>query len=151
MSLPSGIMARDEVRLKVPGKPQFVGVIRLAVAGLANQLDFPFDEAEDLKLAVTEACSFLLRSARFAIDIRVDFQVSGNSLEIEVFSEFLEPKRPAPPDLVGELGVEADPEVGMSLVEALMTTFEVQSDADTGSARVTMTRELPSMTDARDT
>jgi serine/threonine-protein kinase RsbW len=140
-----GVMTPDVVHLKVPGQPQYVGVVRLAVAGLANQLDFPFDEAEDLKLAVTEACSFVLRSARYKIDLRVDFQFSREQLEIHVQSSVAEPLRP---NEGSELGADADLDVGMSLVEALMDNLEMETDEGTGAVSVTMTRRFPSIDNA---
>lgn len=45
----------DYIEMKVPAKPQYVGVTRLAISGLANRVGFTFEEIEDLKIASSEA------------------------------------------------------------------------------------------------
>lgn len=51
-----------DVRIAVPGRPEYISVVRLGMAGLAHRLGLDTDEAEDLKLAVSEACSRVLQS-----------------------------------------------------------------------------------------
>lgn len=51
------------VEIKVPCKPEYVGVIRLAVLGIASRMDFSFDQVEDLRLAVSEICSAAVKRA----------------------------------------------------------------------------------------
>lgn len=43
--------------MKIPGRPEFVGVVRLVIAGLATRLNCHQEEIEDLKVAVAEACN----------------------------------------------------------------------------------------------
>jgi len=45
------------VELTIPCSAEYVGVARLAVLGIANRMRFSFEEIEDLKLAVSEACT----------------------------------------------------------------------------------------------
>ena len=47
----------DTVRLTVPGKPEYVGTVRLAVSHIASQADFDIEAVEDIKVAVSEACT----------------------------------------------------------------------------------------------
>jgi len=49
-----------EIRLSVPARPDFVHVLRSVAASVAAGLDFSFDDIEDLRLAVDEACAYLL-------------------------------------------------------------------------------------------
>lgn len=44
-----------KVCLKLPCRPEFVGVARLVVLGVASRMAFNYDEVEDLRLAVGEA------------------------------------------------------------------------------------------------
>ncbi|HYA44473.1 MAG TPA: hypothetical protein VED59_02625 [Acidimicrobiales bacterium] len=46
----------DEVTLVVPARPEFLGLVRVTVAGLASRLGFTFDQIEDLRLAIDELC-----------------------------------------------------------------------------------------------
>lgn len=47
----------DTVQLRIPCKAEWVAVARLAVAAVANRLQFSIEEIEDIKLAVAEACT----------------------------------------------------------------------------------------------
>src|SRR5690625_3327446 len=51
------MMAKDFIELKIPAKAEFVGVSRLLISGKASRLHFTFEEIEDMKLAVAEACT----------------------------------------------------------------------------------------------
>jgi serine/threonine-protein kinase RsbW len=46
-----------ELELEFPPKPEFVGTARHAVAALVRLHDFPDDLVQDVKLAVSEACT----------------------------------------------------------------------------------------------
>jgi hypothetical protein len=82
----------------------------------------------------------VLRSARYRIELQVDFQFSSEELEIRVETAVAEPRRPAAPEPLAE---DADPDVGMSLVEALMDTLDLEVDEETGAVSMAMTRALP--------
>ncbi|WP_019156402.1 anti-sigma B factor RsbW [Robertmurraya massiliosenegalensis] len=47
----------DYIEMKIPAKPEYVGVIRLTSSGIAGRMGFSYDEIEDLKIAVSEACT----------------------------------------------------------------------------------------------
>src|SRR3954451_7248653 len=46
-----------EVLLTMPARPEGVGVVRQALAGMADALDFDPSVLADMKMAVTEACT----------------------------------------------------------------------------------------------
>ncbi|MDR3295564.1 MAG: ATP-binding protein [Clostridiales Family XIII bacterium] len=47
----------DTLRLLVPGKPEYVRTVRLAVSSLAGNAGFDIEAVEDIMVAVSEACS----------------------------------------------------------------------------------------------
>jgi serine/threonine-protein kinase RsbW len=47
----------DEIRLSIPNKPEYVGVVRLTVAAIASRIGFDIEKIEDMKIAVSEACN----------------------------------------------------------------------------------------------
>lgn len=55
--------AFDYVELRVPAKPQYVSVIRLAISGLATRVGFLYDEIEDIKIAVSESVTNIVHHA----------------------------------------------------------------------------------------
>lgn len=50
-----------------------MGIARLTVAGIAHRLELDLEQSDDLKLAVTEACGFLLEHAPSGEPINLDF------------------------------------------------------------------------------
>ncbi len=47
----------DLLKFSVPGKPEYVGMVRLAISSLANCAGFDIEAVEDIKVAVSEACN----------------------------------------------------------------------------------------------
>ncbi len=45
------------IEIRFPSRKEYVGVVRLAISGLGQRCNFTIDEIEDLKIAVTEACT----------------------------------------------------------------------------------------------
>ena len=46
----------DKLQFVIPGKPQYITIVRLAVGSAANTAGFDVEEIEDIKTAVGEAC-----------------------------------------------------------------------------------------------
>ena len=63
----------------------YVGVVRLAVSGLATRMNFSIEEIEDIKIAVSEACT---NSVQYAYDepekerVFISFNLFKDKLEI---------------------------------------------------------------------
>ena len=50
----------EEIRLSVPAQGEYVPVLRSVVAAVAGQMDIPYDEIDDLRLAIDEAAVHLI-------------------------------------------------------------------------------------------
>lgn len=50
----------EEIRLTIPALADYARIARLTVTGLASRLDLPYDDVEDMRIAVGEICSVLL-------------------------------------------------------------------------------------------
>ncbi len=75
----------DYIEMKVPAKPEYVGVVRLTVSGIANRLGYSYDEIEDIKIAVAEACTNVVDHAYEKEGIiAISFRASPDCLEIMV-------------------------------------------------------------------
>lgn len=77
----------DYIEVKMPAKPEYVGVIRLTLSGIAGRMGYSYEEIEDLKIAVSEACT---NSAQHAYkehgsgETIVGFGIYDNKLEIMI-------------------------------------------------------------------
>ncbi len=52
-----------EMTLSIPCASEFVGVVRLAISGLATRMNFNIEEIEDIKISVSEACTNAIQHA----------------------------------------------------------------------------------------
>lgn len=84
----AGIQEADCVEIKVPCKPEYVGVVRLAILGVANRMGFSFDDVEDIRLAVGEVCAAAVERAkknnRQNTDIVVRSCIADDRLTIDI-------------------------------------------------------------------
>ena len=46
----------DKVKFTIPGKPEYIAMVRLAVRSIADTSGFNVEEIEDIKTAVGQAC-----------------------------------------------------------------------------------------------
>jgi serine/threonine-protein kinase RsbW len=127
------------VELRIPSKPEWVAVARLAVAAIANRLPFSVEEIEDLKLAIAEACTICIQHGAGGEMIDITCEASTSYLRVELrdhryrlhaASEGAAP-RPALP-------VEG---LGIFLIQALMDELEYSIDPQLGTALV-MTKRV---------
>lgn len=76
-------MACESIRMEITSNPDFVSIIRLTVSGIANKVGFSLDDIEDIKVAVSEACT---NAIKHSLDKKfyVTFNLLKNGLSIEV-------------------------------------------------------------------
>lgn len=46
----------DIIKFSIPGKPDYVQMVRLAIGSISSKAGFDVEEVEDIKVAVSEAC-----------------------------------------------------------------------------------------------
>ncbi|MCL2016958.1 MAG: ATP-binding protein [Defluviitaleaceae bacterium] len=51
----------DCIKLSFPVNPAYVSLARLTVSNVANRLHFGIDDIEDIKTAVSEACTIIIK------------------------------------------------------------------------------------------
>lgn len=56
-------VAATRVELRIPARPEFIAVARMAVKAVASRMPFGIDALEDIKLAVAEACTNAIEHA----------------------------------------------------------------------------------------
>lgn len=49
-------MSKDFIKLTVPSKPDYVGVVRLTTSSIGSKINLSIDDIEDIKVAISEAC-----------------------------------------------------------------------------------------------
>ncbi|HZD71067.1 MAG TPA: anti-sigma regulatory factor [Actinomycetes bacterium] len=77
-------MTTSTVHLEIPASGEYLAVARAAATGLAAQLHFTYDEIDDLRIAVDEACGQLMARRAGADTIRVVYHMDDGELWVEV-------------------------------------------------------------------
>ena len=122
------------VELKIPSRPEFVSVARLAILGVASRAQFSYDEVEDVRLAVGEACTTAVerasRAQRTDGQITIRSEILENKLTIEVEDDVsLQPQssEAKSPEDLDEQGL------GALLMELLVDEFVITATPDGGT------------------
>ena len=77
----------DYIEMKFPAKPEYIGIIRLTISGIASRMGFSYDDIEDLKIATSEACTNAVQHAykdQEDGEITIGFGLYENRLELVV-------------------------------------------------------------------
>lgn len=115
----------DKLQFVIPGKPEYITIVRLAVGSAANSAGFNVEEIEDIKTAVGEACKNISchGSEGFAEQYQVDCIIGDGKMEIYVTdtSSSHKLKKLEKPCL--DCPNEGD--LGLYVIKSLMTSVEV--------------------------
>jgi serine/threonine-protein kinase RsbW len=131
----------SDIRLTLPARAENVAVVRHVLGALAEALDLPSAVTEDMRLAVTEACTNVVRHAYAGGDGTIDVVVRPKGGELELIVEDSGRGIGPSPDTAG-------PGLGLPLIAALADTLEIEHTASAGS-RLVMSflrvRDTPAM------
>ncbi|HAR62279.1 MAG: hypothetical protein DKM50_12795 [Candidatus Margulisiibacteriota bacterium] len=128
----------QKVEIKIPSLSEYVGVVRLAASGIANRLKFNHEEIEDIKIAVSEACTNAVQYAYPGKlgEIEIVFVVKKDQLEVIVKDNGrgFDINRPASgsennPDLPEKVGLG----LGITFMKSLMDEVEYDSEIGRGT------------------
>jgi anti-sigma regulatory factor (Ser/Thr protein kinase) len=117
----------SDVRLTLPARPENVAVVRHVLGAFAEALHLPLDVVEDMRLAVTEACTNVVRHAYDGTEsgqLDVVIRPEGEVLEVLVTDDGRG---------IGPSPDTAGPGLGLPLIAALADSLEIQHAPRTGS------------------
>ena len=123
------------VELRIPCKPEWVAVARLAVAGVASRLNFSIEDIEDIKLAVAEACTNCIQHARHSRNILITCDAEPEVLTVHV-RDFGGAARPE-----SVASGEDQPRLGVFLIRSLMDNVQYDVHPQDGTSLV-MTKKV---------
>jgi serine/threonine-protein kinase RsbW len=136
MSQPEAI-----VELSIPSRPEYVGVARLAILGVASRMRFSYDEVEDIRLAVGEACTSVLdrvEGQAEAPPIQIRCLIDPGKLTVEVTDRVAADAR-ATLDASGGGGPD-DVQLGGVLIRILMDEVTADDNGGAGTHTIRMVK-----------
>lgn len=127
------------VQLRIPCKAEWVAVARLAVAAVANRLNFSIEDIEDVKLAVAEACTNCIQHSEGSDQIEITCETGAEGLTVRV-RDFGRGSRheKVSPNSVDEPRVGG---LGVFLIRSLMDSVDYDVHPENGTNLV-MTKKV---------
>ncbi|MGG3561232.1 anti-sigma B factor RsbW [Bacillus sp. 1P10SD] len=128
----------DYIEMKIPAKPDYVGVIRLTLSGIASRMGFTYEEIEDIKIAISEATTNAVQHAYQSDEggeIIVGFGIYPDKLEMMVADygqsfNFIQTKKELGPYTKSSTMDDlAEGGLGLFLIETLMDEVRVSNQS----------------------
>ena len=75
----------DKVVLRIPKKSEYMSTIRLTSSALSNLRGFNIDEIEDIKVTVSEICTFFINNLKNDIsELEINYEIFSNKIIVTV-------------------------------------------------------------------
>jgi anti-sigma regulatory factor (Ser/Thr protein kinase) len=115
----------SDFRLTLPARPENIAVVRHVIGAFAEAVGLPARTIDDVRLAVTEACTNVVRHAYEDVGcIEIVIRPSGDDVTV-IVSDHGRGIGPSP-DVAG-------PGLGLPLIAALADRFEIERVPQRGS------------------
>jgi anti-sigma regulatory factor (Ser/Thr protein kinase) len=117
----------SDVRLTLPARPENVAVVRHVLGAFAEALRLPDAVIEDMRLAVTEACTNVVRHAYAGGEpgpVEILIRPEADALHVIVADQGRG---------IGPSGDTAGPGLGLPLIAALAHELEIEPAGESGS------------------
>lgn len=118
---------KENIELTLPVNAAYVSSARLTASSIANRLGFNIEEVEDIKAAVSEACTYIIKKAssnRVKV-FKIHFIVQEGMLDIKINSK-----------IKADID-EQDDEMSLVMIKALMDAIEL---SDNGGFEIYMSK-----------
>lgn len=131
------------VTLTIPCAAEYVGTARLTILGVASRMGFSYDQVEDIRLAVGEACTNAIARAEEAETatkptITISSHIEPTQLMVEIEDTVGGTDAGAEADLDKTTGEEVNPaELGALLMEILVDEVAIQTKPTGTHVRLT--------------
>ncbi|MFL5913236.1 MAG: ATP-binding protein [Gaiellaceae bacterium] len=131
------------VRLRIPAKPEYIALCRLALTGLAQARALDSDTVADLKLALTEAVSNSVRHAygtpgEGQVDIRYELSADRISVDVIDDGDGFDPDEA--PSFDGDELSEGG--LGIAIIRTIADDVEIESRPGERGSRLRFVKKL---------
>lgn len=131
-------MTCETIKMEITSNPEYVGIIRLTTSGIANKIGFSIDDIEDMKVAVSEACTNAIKhSNNDVFNITFSMLENGLTIEIQDNGRGYDVENTVQPDLENP----KENGLGLFIIQTLMDDVSIESKENKGTI-VKMTKYL---------
>jgi serine/threonine-protein kinase RsbW len=126
------------LRLTLPARPEYLMFSRLVLTGLSRAIEIDPETLADLKLAVSEACSYAMRSGGETDGtIAVRYELGSRQVAVDVEAELRR-------DPAADTGAPEEGDLGLAIIVALVDELDVERAEDGQVSRISFRKRLPS-------
>ncbi|MCR8745910.1 ATP-binding protein [Romboutsia lituseburensis] len=131
-------MTCETIKMEINSNPEYVGIIRLTTSGIANKIGFSIDDIEDIKVAVSEACTNAIKHSNDDIFF-ITYTMLENGLTIDISDrgEGYDTENIPQPDLDNP----KENGLGLFIIQTLMDDVSIESIENQGTT-IKMTKYL---------
>ena len=128
----------ETIKMEIPANPDYVSILRLTTSGIANKLGFSMDDIEDMKVAVSEACSNAVKHSEDN-KVSINFNLLNNGIQIEIIDngKGYDVDSKETPDLTNP----KEGGLGLFIIQTLMDEVNISSRGNQGTT-IKMTKYL---------
>lgn len=131
------------VRLRIPAKPEYIALGRLALTGLGQARGLDSDTIADLKLALTEAVSNSVRHAYDAVgegQVEIRYELRGDRISVEVVDDGAGFDPEEAPSFEGDELSEGG--LGIAIIRTLADDVDIESRPGVRGSRLRFVKML---------
>ena len=121
---------KDLIKFSIPGNPDYVKMVRIAIASLAGNAGFDMEKIEDIKVSVSEACKNVTCHGHdgFSTGYAVTCEIDKKEMVITITDELgtydiVKEKKPC-------MDCPKEGDLAMFVIESLMDEAELTRDAN---------------------
>ena len=121
----------ETIRLSFPVNAAYVSSARLTASSIANRMGFDIDEIEDIKTAVSEACTYIIKTlnATHKSNFEISFSLKEDQMKIHMVTLGTTVLQP-PAD-----------EMSLMMIKALVDEFDLSNNQQEESIAIVMVKK----------
>jgi len=132
-------MKKPLIKLTIPAQAEYIDVVRFTLYGVASKAGFSYEDIEDMKVAVSEACNNAVLHAYDYYNngvIDVTFELERDIIYISIKdygNSFKYEQHVIPPVMLNNKSLDdiVPGGLGIFMMEALMDRVEIRTDSGT--------------------
>ena len=140
-----------DVLLTIPALPEYVGVVRLAVSGVAARMNFSVDVIEDIKVSVSEACTNVIQHAyskestsNNVIEVKMSVNDKDLNITVQDFGQGFDLSTLGTTEQKHKSKQKLGLGLGLTFIESLMDDTHFQSKIGEGTT-IQMKKQSPNL------
>lgn len=121
----------NKISLTLPIDPAYVSAARLTASSVANRMGFDIDEIEDIKAAVSEASTYIIKHSKpkANTDLQINFDMDDDKMTISILVEN-----------INEIDIDAN-DMGFIMIKALIDEFELKNVKEESALHIIMVKK----------